>query len=146
MIADSTLDHSFTIVDRLGDPLLCQFHQKLRQQLANQRVEKFCCLFWNCKKVWGIYVLRVTWHILVKSLAKYRLDSNRLSSYYYWFWLLVEVLFKILGLARWLLPLILFESSFYSTARIYLYMSKQSRFLWSQSLIFRSPIALRSFG
>ena len=49
----------------------------------------------------------------------YRMNANRPSSYYSYFLLLVEVQFENPRLDRWLLPLILFESSFYSRARIY---------------------------
>ena len=53
----------------------------------------------------------------------HRTDANKQSSYYFWFWLLVEVLFKIpvlvLPLVRTVRELVLFMSSYISNLILY---------------------------
>ena len=64
---DPDPDRNFTIADHLGDKehMLCQSHEKLRQQLANQKLKTFLPAF--CKKIWGLlaYSSKITTKIYV---------------------------------------------------------------------------------
>ena len=62
---------------------------------------------WQCKR-----------KVMCSFTKEYRIDANRPSSYFFLFSFFVKVLFEIAWLARKLLPLVLFKSSFNWRARI----------------------------